>query len=129
MALNLSLSHETSSDEQSVKIKALSPVSGQKSSKSTYNKTNSSDCKFGSSDLHSFLRCNKFVSHHKERVDQARMLKFCLHCLSSKHMQQDCIANKGGLTFKCLGCRKNDHVSPMCPTPSFAMTSGKIRSS
>ena len=71
-----------SSDARPVKSRTSSPVSDQKASKSLSNKTNSSDCKFCSSGLHSSLRCNKFVSH-RERVDQARMLKLCLRCLSS----------------------------------------------
>ena len=102
MALNLSLVKLPMSDLLKVK-----KASDQKASKSLSNKTNSSDCKFCSSGLHSSLRCNKIVSN-RERVDQARMIKLCLRCLSSKHMQQACIANKGGLPFKCLGCRKND---------------------
>ena len=83
-------------------------------------------CKFCGG-KHSSLRCTSYKKF-SERQERARNMKLCTRCLSSKHLVEDCVSLRQGLPFNCSGCQSSKLVSPMCPSPSVSMCSGKVRS-
>ena len=72
-------------------------------------------CKFCLSTLHSSLHCRKYDSYDK-RQSRAKALGMCCSCLSKSHKEDSCPGKFNKLPWLCTNCKKQQHVTPLCPT-------------
>ena len=74
-------------------------------------------CKFCNSSNHTMFKCDKYDTYDK-RLEQCDVLKLCNLCSSPKHLADKCVGNEGKLDFKCFKCKKQTHITALCPSNS-----------
>ena len=89
------------------------------------NKGNSRYCKFCNTFVHSMLQCTKFEKV-AERQKRCISLGLCALCTSSKHDAEKCPGKDFKFSFSCNNCKKNAHITALCPGPSNGGTSSHL---
>lgn len=78
---------------------------------------NRRNCKFCNSSNHTMLRCDKYKCY-QPRIDRCRSLKICEKCSSPQHATDKCDRK---LDYPCKFCKKDEHISALCPTIKTAL--------
>ena len=98
----------------------------KKGSNANSNSDNSSRyCKFCNGFGHSMLYCPKYekVADHQSRCAS---LGLCALCTSSKHDASKCPGKDNKLSFSCYSCKRNKHITALCPSARSGSTSSNL---
>ena len=77
------------------------------------NLNNQNVCKFCSSNAHRMTTCIKYKTP-EERIERCKAIGLCTMCSSDKHLDINCPGKKFGLSFKCVLCAANSHITALC---------------
>ena len=82
-------------------------------------------CKFCCGFGHNMLYCSKY-GKLADRQKRCTSLGLCCRCSSSKHDAEQCPGKENKLSFACYTCKKNSHISALCPSISDGSTSNNL---
>ena len=82
-------------------------------------------CKFCSTFGHNMLQCTKYEKV-ADRQKRCVSLGLCAWCTSSKHESDKCPGKDNKLSFSCNNCKKNSHITALCPDIYSSGTSSHL---